>query len=317
MKVENKLVRIFNGKKNLTFQNHITDKYLSLFAKRQYQNVGNEVNLNFKRVLLKFDSPVENPEDKSEYQEHLYGNISYDYSYNYFKVNYDYLSTDLQNVIPKEWIGHKIYGIAFMVETEKYQPDKEYVGAYLDVSDYDIYIGQNAFVNIYREDVISSEAICNEIPYHLAPFYTDDGTTYKIGKVYSVGFGNNREKIDEEYIIGDDVELESIENGFKFKIGGTLDFTLYPSDENYPSNGTYPMRLIVNTPEITPQNDLYPSDDIYPLITNYKYIIIKYNVCNVDSNYKVTSTNDYYLMAYPYTRKGTVTVKVKYERNDI
>lgn len=316
MKIENKFIKISNGKKNFKLKNHIQDWYISAYAQRQYNLSGDFADLRLNTLLIKFDEPLYSPAYGEGYDVQLDGTINQEYSDNYVKTDYYYRTSDLHNIDVdlSQWYGHKIYTLGF---GKKGSGTGIGIGAYLDVSDYDIYLTEDGFLDVIREDLMSSDAICNGIPYHLAPLLDN-----KTGVIYSVGLGTLRDRIDEEYIVGEDVEIEPLtgegEFGFQFTFGKTTDFTQYPQDSLFPLTNNFPTPFIVRDLEIDPLEDLYPSSDIYPMITNYKYVIYKYRVHQYTSpTSDATPTDEYYLMAYPYTRRGIIKINTKYERSDV
>lgn len=316
MKIENKFIKINNGKKRYTLKNHILDWYINYYALRQYNVDGMYADLKLNTLLIKFDAPINNPSMGEEYDVQLDGTISQEYSDNYVKTDYYYRTSDLHNigVDLSEWYGHKIYTLGF---AKNISGTGLSIGAYLDVSDYDLYLTEDGFLDVIREDLMSSDAICSGIPYHLAPLLDN-----KVGLVYSVGLGTLRDKMDEEYVVGEDVEItplnEDGQYGFQFVFGGTSDFTQYPQDDLFPLINNFPTSFVVRDVEINPLETLFPLTDIYPMITNYKYVIYKYRVYEyVNSTYDLTPTDEYYLVSYPYTRRGIIKINTIYERSDV
>lgn len=311
MRIENKFIKINNGKKNYILKNHIQDWYISYYALRQYKVEGTYADLRLNTLLIKFDEPLVSPAYGEGYDVRLNGTINQEYSSNYAKTDYYYRTSDLNNIDVdlSSWYGHKIYTLGFGLWGSGTGIS---IGAYLDVSDYDIYLTNDGFLDVIREDLMSSDAICYGIPYHLAPLLSD-----KTGMIYSVGFGTISDVMQEEYIVGEDIEIEPVTNGFQFTLGGTTDFTQYPQSDLYPLADIFPLPYIIQTPELDPLTDLYPSADLYPRLTNYKYVIYKYRVCNyISPTYDVEPTDEYYLVSYPFSKKGVITINTIYERSD-
>lgn len=316
MKIENKFIKINNGKKNFKIRNHIFDNYINFYSLRQYQELGGNTDLRLNKLLIKFDAPILNPQYSEGYEVKLDGTVNQDYSNNYVRTDYYYRTSDLHNIDVdlSQWYGHKIYALGF--GQENYEGTGYSVFAYVDVSDYDLYLTDDGFLDVIREDLMSSDAICDSIPYHLAPFLDN-----KIGRIYSVGLGTISDVISEEYIVGDNVHLEPLSEqiGFQFTFGSTTDFTQYPQYDLQPLTTIFPTPFIINSPELDPlEENIYPATDMYPLQTNYKYVIYKYRVYEYNyTNFELIPTNEYYLMSYPYTRKGVITINTIYERSDV
>lgn len=311
MIIKNNFIKINNGKKECELRNHIQNWYISYYSLRQYNADGTYADLRLNILFIKFDESLNNPAYGEGYDIQLNGTVSQESSNNYVKTDYYYRTSDLHNIDIDlmKWYGYKIYTLGFGL---KGSGTGTSIGAYLDVSDYDIYLTEDGFLDVIREDLMSSDAICGGTPYHLAPLLNN-----KTGLIYSVGFGTIPDVMQEEYIVGDAVELVPITDGFQFTLGGTTDFTQYPQIDLYPVVNIFPLPYIIQTPELDPLVNLYPAVDLYPQLTNYKYVIYKYRVYNyINPTYDVEPTNEYYLVSYPFTKKGVITINTFYERND-
>lgn len=353
MKIENRYIRINNGKKVTKIKNHIVDNYLIYFAQRQYLSLSNAAaiaDLTIDKLFIKFDTIVDDAEEPTSYDLILDGSVVYTNSTSYVNATYYYRTSNLSN-IDKDidaWTGHNIYYLGFGHEKE----DGSYViYAYVDISEYAIYLDESGFLDIIRDDMISSDAICSNIPYHLAPLLDN-----KIGQIYSIGLGFSEGDISEEFLIGDNIslvitgnlevepygglsnyvffpqfndlypseefcpsddEMVAINNGYRLTFGGTSDYTQYPQNDVYPQDDIFPTQYYVNDRETVPLTTLAPRTGLVPLRTNYKYIIYKYRVCEYNGeNEPLTQTDEYYTMSYSTTSKSQVTINVYYERSE-
>ena len=349
MKIKNDLVSIKIGNKKYDFHNLIFDEYLKTFAVEQ-MNINNiRVIKNMKALrylLVKFNTPIENITEKS-----LLKNEDFDicfvfgstFSYNQntsdnsIITQYKYETDDSWNVWDYEkgtanntylnnYYGKKITAIGFNTYWTPSTSNDNPVKAFLNVSDYNIYLQKNQEFSVIRKDIITTDSLFysnnkNKVPapLHLMPNYNkavitptvlikEEGnfTYYKsgidesYGVIYSVGLSSFTDRIDKEFIIGENVEIT--QNGTGLEIEGI---------ENYWSNENL----------LYPNSNLYPSSNLYPIKSNYKYIILKYKVWqNILSGtyenpvHTMTDTGYFYYQAIPITLNGELNLKIKYER---
>lgn len=197
------------------------------------------------------------------------------------------------------------------------------VKAVLDTSNYNIYLQENQDFIVTRKDIITTDALFYSKdkskvpgPIHLAPLngkavlkpnilttedgvYSRTGEDRSYGMIYSVGLSSYVERIDKEYIIGQDIEIT--QNGAELTIEG--------------------LNNILSEIVRHPSKNIYPSTNLYPTKSNYKYLVIKYKVWqDVASGsyeepvYTITDTGYYYHQAIPLNKFGDLELKIKYER---
>ena len=341
MKIKNEYIKIKQGKKEITLNNYIYDEYLSLFSTTQYDN-GQDIyalydkqrEKQFYNCFVKFDEPLEDITDAvvtdfdvfmiglSKKVDKLKNGINTTYNF-YLGGGYDIYNSNLINV--EENYGKKITAIGFGRNAKIY--------ACLDVSNYEIYVIENENLMITRKDVITTEAeVYNGYPIHLSPLgdygneiYNPVSMEYetKYAKLYSVGFAKTMGSIDEEFIIGDDIDVKVIDDtsfGFNLKKGEKV--SLYPQNTLYTGNDIYPLPLYVAR-EIYPRIDLYTNNNLYPSDSNYKYIVYKFRLYiihwlgrNLDDGLEIQELDEYYTMFLENTTKGLFEIITKIERND-
>ena len=294
---------------------------------------------NITYLLLKLDTPIENLNEKSVLVNEDFDAFAFDNStiqqvaderisiqYNY-KVNsiVDFSSPNYpENIVISNYNGRKITAIGFNSFGGKSTAVYTNVKAVLDTSNYNIYLQENQEFTVTRKDIITTHALFytpnkNKIPapLHLMPIpnkaviepnklYSNsgtaaiEGTDASYGVIYSVGLSSYIDRIDKEFIVGEDVEIT--QNGTELNIEGI---------ENYLNNEN----------PLYPSSNLYPSSTLYPIKANYKYIIIKYKVWqNILSGtyenpvYTMTDTGYFYHQAIPIDKFGKLNMKIKYER---
>lgn len=337
MKVKNEYVKIKSGTKEYTLKNYIYDSYLKLFSDCQkelydYDYAITEVDkTKLDACHIKFDEPLEDYRNADVLdfnlqiplkQYSLTGNekgTSTIYEYSSLMINY----ANPIDLTPYD--GKKITAIGFSAVT-RYHDVYAFRELYacLDTSYYSIYVDKEQGIEISRKDTIQSNAVCDgyQYPLHLSPVLErfsqpDDehhGYTARIRPIlYSVGFGNLRGKMNEEWIIGQDAEIQTIDD-FKYGVAmkNPVSVPLYPSNISYPSNGLYPIQ-----PEyketIHPQENRFPSDNMYPMKAGYNYIIFKYRLYYNILN-EIIYLDEYYTMSYAYNPKGIFIATNKIER---
>lgn len=336
MKVKNEYVKIKSGKKEYTLKNYIYDSYLKLFSNRQksiyeFPGITETDETKLDACHIKFDEPLEDYRNADILdfdlqiplkQYSLTGNekgTSTIYEYSSLMINY----ANPIDLTPYD--GKKITAIGFSGVTryhDVYAFRKLY--ACLDTSYYSIYVNKEQGIEVSRKDTIQSNALCDgyQYPLHLAPVLErfsepDDEHHGNIGRIrpilYSVGFGSMRGKMAEEWIIGQDAEIQTIDD-FKYGVAmkNPISVPLYPSNISYPSNSLYPIQ-----PEfketIHPQENRFPSNSMYPIKAGYNYIIFKYRLY-YNTLGDIIYLDEYYTMSYPYNPKGIFIATNKIER---
>lgn len=340
MKIKNDLISIKIGKKIYDFRNLILDEYLKVFITTQISENANIPVYNKKELaylLLKFDTPIESLNEKSILTNEDFDVFAFDVSanqevsdnkiitqYNYAINNViDFSSPNYpQSVDISNYNGKKITAIGFNVWGLKSISTN--VKAVLDTSNYNIYLQANQGFSVTRKDIITTDALFYSNnkskvpgPLHLMPIpnkavitpkklyntaeeLSISGADETYGVIYSIGLSSYIDRIDKEFVIGEDVQIT--QNGTELNIEGI---------ENYLNNEN----------PIYPSSNLYPSSSIYPVKANYKYIIIKYKVWQniLSGTYEnpvrtMTDTGYFYHQAIPVDKFGKLNLKIKYER---
>lgn len=334
MKIQNKYVNIKLGKKSVKKHNFFLNNYLKEFSKCQYAfDYNDHKNLGY-ALYIKLDTPLNNVNYNTELSSNdfdmyiSYGklqtiknsnNLSAIYTYSndvsfYLKENNNWIEYQDRTVLD----GRKITALSFALYT------------FLDTKDYNLVFEGNNVLNISREDLIVTDAIYqgNDIfPYHLDvekkyEKETDGSGTHQypvLTRLYSVGLGYNIGNMQEEHIIGDDVEnVEvNVEDDFtySFVLTKAVDSGIYPSGNMYPSISLQPKTFKIKT-SLYPNNNIYTGNNLYPRAGDYKYIIMKYKNYYVDRGSTPHELDETYTMSFYTGKEGVLTVKDKIERSD-
>ena len=344
MKIQNEYIKITQGSRIITLNNYIYDEYLSLFSTTQY-NVDDDriIQLNQEQqnkelaeIYIKIDDPIDDIRNadiddfdifttiKSENFVEYKNGVSIFYNYS-FDLAHD-IATNLP-IDKEDYYNRKITALGF--------GRNQNIFACLDVNNYEIYIIEDENLTITRKDNILSEAICYgyDFPVHLSPIGDSKDAIYnpiseqletKYAQIYSVGFAKTLGIIDEEFIIGDDINIKIIDDTkFSFNLKKGDEVSLYPQNNLYTGNDVYPLPLYVQH-EFYPQNDLYTSNDLYPSDSNYKYICYKFRLYTIhwtgtsptEGYFEIQYLDEYYTMFLENTTKGLFEIITKIERND-
>lgn len=338
MKIKNEFVKVKVNNRNVTLKNLILNNYLSIFSKCQYDEFSAQYygsgNKHMSRCFLKLDTPLGQEvrpdmfiyedsfdiflEDPSITQTGSSNNVSILYGFNDEAGYYD--------ISKGTWIydfhdlgEHKITAIAF--------GNTSNIFAILDTSNYDLKIPANSLLSISRKDNFSTDAVLNgaEFPLHLAPvgirekklFGNQFMYAYEYGILYSVGLSGTRNIMQEEYVLGEDIEIVPIdEYSFKFALIKSTENTKYPQSSYQPSATKYPVRfntLLEKHPEIS----YYPSSNKYPMQSDYKYIILKFRRYYIHGTLGTfVWTGKEYTMSIYTEKKGLFEVITRIERGD-
>lgn len=251
--------------------------------------------------------------------------VQYNYGKGKTTLVFDYSKKELVEL--SKYNNRKITAIGFNSHwvNDTNSSWKVPVCAVLDTSNYNIYLQENQELSVTRKDIITTDALfySNDVnkvpgPAHLAPcgisqiieqpnIYNDKGSGWVsfnnpgYGILYSIGFSSYIDYIDQELIVGQDIQIE--ENGTELSISEI---------KNYLSKDS----------SFVPSSEIYPSDDLYPIKQNYKYIIFKYKVWQIVNSGTYdniistpTDTGYYYHQAIPINKFGKSNLKIKYERS--
>lgn len=328
MKIRNEYIKIKTNKE-IVLRNYIYDNYLKLFSKTQYleedafQNTYKKLTYCF----IKFDTELEDIQNANitdfdisiaSSQNEVIGNkqeVNALYTYTTRRgirvINTREASNDLN-----QYAGKKVTALAF---------GNNEIMACVDTSNYNVYIVQDEEFNVSRKDIITSDAICigSDYPVHLAPLfktceYESAGRTYSAdiyAKLYSIGLGATIGKMEEEYIIGKDINvIKESDTSFGFNLRKGNEQSVYPQNDLYSGNSLYPLPLYVQN-EVHPQNSLCCSEEQYPLASNYKYVIYKYQLYYIGRGSAIEELQDFYTMNYSTRVKGLFEIVNKIERN--
>ena len=339
MQVKNEYVKLRTSKKEYIFKNWIYDSYLKLFSERQKQlyNMSGITETNSTELVMcciKVDKQLSNYKNATVEQFDIfipYKNISISGNEKGVSTIYEYSSLMI-NYANKldltEYDGKKITAIGFCGITHYVDTTPIYeLFACIDTSYYSITIDVEQGIEVTRKDTVASNAICDgiEYPLHLAPVLQrtsepDDKYKGAIGKIrailYSVGFGSARGKMQQEFIVGKDVKIETIDD-FKYGVAmkNPINTPKYPSASISPSNNRYPTAPKYLRSLYLKEKNLYPSFGKYPMKAGYNYIIFKYRLYyNILNN--IEYLNEYYSMSYVYNPKGAFIATNTIERGD-
>lgn len=241
--------------------------------------------------------------------------IKYDFIFSPQQLYTDY-NIGRDGYFLSDYYNKKVTAIGFSGSGE----NQDKVLAIIDVSNYNIYLQENEVLTVTRKDTVKSDSLFwsndnEKVPgaFHLAPFggeqvinqptiYNSNRSAwhsfydYAYGIIHSVGVSNRIDKIEKEYVIGTDIQME--------QDGGNL---LIKNIQNNSSVArTFLSRFL----------------PFYPTRSDYKYYIIKYKVWQkvhsgtynnvIETN---TETKYFYHVAVPINgRTGNIDLKISYER---
>ena len=347
MKFENKYIKIKNKRQEITVHNYIYDEYLSLFSKAQYllfdidesdQLTINRLyttncDKNFEYCYIKFDNELTDVKNAGMEdfdilikitKKSIEGNessVTTDYEVTLQEFFYDEISQETLNL--NDFANKKIMAVGF--------GNNRTVFACVDLSNYQISIEDNEPLSIFRRDIITTDGVVDgiDLPLHLAPF----SNIFKGNKIeevieyepvwatlYSVGFGNVRGVMNEEFIIDKDINIiKENDKEFGFKLNKKVGNTYYPCTKIYSNSNRYPLAEY-SKKEFYPSIGSYAGNSKYPLYANFKYIIYKYRLYFMyrnkeTGNAKVIFLDEYYTLSYhEETAKGLFEIKTKIER---
>ena len=339
MQVKNEYVKLKTSKKEFVFRNWIYDSYLKLFSDYQknlyqMQGITETNNTALKTCCIKVDTPLTDYKNARVEDFDIFipcknaeitGNergVSVIYDYSSLMINYGN-KLDLS-----EYNGKKITAIGFCGITHYIDVLPIYtLYACIDTSYYSLVVDAEDGIEISRKDIISSNAVCDgtEYPLHLAPVLErtsepDDkykGATGRIRAIlYSVGFGTLRGEMQQEFIVGEDAKIETIDD-FTYGIAmkNPIEMPKYPSISTFPSSSRYPVAPKYLKSLYPTEKGLYPGSRRYPTKAGYNYIIFKYRLYyNVLKN--IEYLDEYYTMSYIHNPKGVFKITNTIERGD-
>ena len=330
MKIKNESIVIKNGNKKIEVTNLILNSYLKQFvnAQKSTEEMRKVYNLkSLKYCLLKFDTNLQFDET-SELNNNVFdvclvsdvvinqeGNekqvsIQYDYDFTTKPFLYVYSRGEATQDI-SQFYGRKITAIAF---NTYFLPTQVPVCAILDTSNYNIYLQENQGFCITRKDIVSTDALFwsstskLKYPLHIAPNNIEaifDNRKLQQNYqawyprafpiLYSVGLSSNINKIEEEFVIGTDISMQT--------------------------DGTEILLSEINNRKSIARTFLPNFLKFYLTRSSYKYLIIKYKIYQVLHTYtnndtlsENIDTGYYYHLAIPYGNAGNKKTIIKYER---
>lgn len=336
MKVKNEYVTIKFGNKIVTKKNMILNKYLKgVIDKQLKENVLNSPYLAFTTAYIKLDTPLDNVTYDSELnfsdfelrlmvpkktikntKNTIEINYKFDNSFWFIYNNVVYMGKD-KSVLN----NHKIMGVAF--------GNYKGVYTYLDTKEYNITFQDKELLQIVRKDIYFTNAIIDgfDYPFHLLQdeeyiYLNNDKSKRLYTYLYSIGFGTRIGKIQDEYIIGKNLDIIQDDNfSFRFVLKKAVDNNIYPAVNFYLGNSKYPIQYKSNR-ELHLTSNSYCSSKLYPLSSNYKYVIYKYKFYYLRYNEDnteiegIVETDKEYTMNLYTDKKGILNIRTKIERSE-
>ena len=331
MILSNKFVKIENGQKQVIVRNHIYDRYLQYINKSQFlttdaQFISNNVKKKVNLCCIKFDESIEDISSVSYSDFDIVIEMeNYDVTGNKNQSNIVYTFNSLNSIDRatnqfiniNDYSGKKITGIGFANSNHN-------ILAFVDTSTYAIDVVQDEHLVITRNDEFKTNMTCKgyDLPLHLAPskrFVTvvpgdDRKEEILYARLYSVGYGTALGRMEDEFKIdNNEIIIEENNYDFTFALSTGQRLTVFPRSSLQPTSSKYPQARY-SYQEIYPGLMMQPTSNKYPLASNVKYIIFKYQICQINSNNEVTRLNQFYTMNYFSEYIGLFTVKNKIER---
>lgn len=304
MKVSNEYVQVSLGKRVFTRKNMLLNRYLQHLIDMQFKGNGDLYGARFTEVLFQLDIPKEvNKNDEINY----YSDGVYNFTGRFNDGTYQqstnknsikliqsfsqgssyYIGSQIHYSDEDYLIGHKLVGVGFAISGK--------LMTWVDLSDMNIIIQEGEKLNISRVDNFSTdlEITGYNYPRHLTNLrqesYSDQNPITAVF-LYSIGLGEDKDYMNKEYIIGQDV----------IKVDEPLGFTL-------------PITKETNSQIYTSEN-LQPFSNIYPSKTTDNYIIYKYKIYKeviIDGETTYEDTGKYYLGSIKIKNENLQYIKTK------
>ena len=341
MKIKNEYIKIKNGNRITTLQNYIYDNYLKPFSKTQYLTALNDIRTEqpkkiMSQVYIKFDTNLPDIKNASISDFDIYSEnkkIGIEASINNIQTTYDYFLinankiSDYSVINISDYYNRKITALGFGNNMTLY--------ACLDVSNYNIYVLEDEDIYISRKDIVSTEAECvdYDYPVHLMPtgdiknaIYNSASAEYEpiYANLYSMGLSKSKGILDEEYIIGQDIDIDILDDTkFGFKLLKGENETIYPQNDLYTGDDIYPLPPY-SRKELFPKNTLFPKNNLFPKESNYKFIFYKYQLYTIHWNgtdpntgyFEIKYLDEYYTTFLKNNTTGYFEIVTKIERSD-
>lgn len=307
MKIENKEIGIKIGDKELKFTNMILNSYLDLFADSFIEFK----NKDLPYCLLNFiQMNDEITEDSTEMNYDLILEAD-------FNKNIEVLSsTSIVNKyyyrnpqVGQEWsdfVGYKIKEIGFA--NYDYTLNKYVIYAYLNVSNYEIYVQDDQPIIISRIDKITTDmnlwgnSSKIKAPYHLSMrgMLNYEGMEYfrTIPKLYSVGFGVLPYTLNKEYLT-EDLIIQRGNTGM-VEIQDILEAQYRPNTKYFNTDICF--------------DNWYFEEPTYNYMI-YKFKLYKETYSNPEEDPVWIDTGLFYTQYKKVKKNGNIKLSVKYERS--
>lgn len=307
MKIENKEIGIKIGDKELKFTNMILNSYLDLFADSFIEFK----NKDLPYCLLNFiQMNDEITEDSTEMNYDLILEAD-------FNKNIEVLSsTSIVNKyyyrnpqVGQEWsdfVGYKIKEIGFA--NYDYTLNKYVIYAYLNVSNYEIYVQDDQPIIISRIDKITTDmnlwgnSSKIKAPYHLSMrgMLNYEGMEYfrTIPKLYSVGFGVLPYTLNKEYL-AEDLIIQRGNTGM-VEIQDILEAQYRPNTKYFNTDICF--------------DNWYFEEPTYNYMI-YKFKLYKETYSNPEEDPVWIDTGLFYTQYKKVKKNGNIKLSVKYERS--
>lgn len=307
MKIENKEIGIKIGDKELKFTNMILNSYLDLFADSFIEFK----NKDLPYCLLNFiQMNDEITEDSTEMNYDLILEAD-------FNKNIEVLSsTSIVNKyyyrnpqVGQEWsdfVGYKIKEIGFA--NYDYTLNKYVIYAYLNVSNYEIYVQDDQPIIISRIDKIITDmnlwgnSSKIKAPYHLSMrgMLNYEGMEYfrTIPKLYSVGFGVLPYTLNKEYL-AEDLIIQRGNTGM-VEIQDILEAQYRPNTKYFNTDICF--------------DNWYFEEPTYNYMI-YKFKLYKETYRNPEEDPVWVDTGLFYTQYKKIEKSGKLNLSIKYERS--
>lgn len=303
MKVNNEYIQISLGNRVFTRKNMILNRYLQHLIDIQFKGKKTPHEGRFTEVFFQLDTKKTiNKDDIINYWDRETGNFnfsgllvygSYNQSYTkntikliqtytqgaYFELDGGYVRGDSTDLI-----NHKLTGVGFGINAG--------LMTWVDLSDMDIIIQPGEKLTISRVDNFSTdlEIIGCDYPRHLTNINRYDNNLPTTVFLYSVGLGEDKNYMNKEYVIGEDVNVIDEDLGFKIPISKETNTQIYPSE------------------------DIQPFTNLYPSNSTDNYIIYKYKIYKIiygEDQETFEDTGEYYLGSIKIKNNDIQYIKTK------
>lgn len=304
MRVSNEYVQVSLGKRVFTRKNMILNRYLQHLIDMQFKDSKDLYGARFTEVIFQLDIPKEvNKNDEiNYYSDGIYnftgrfpdGTYQQSTNKNSIKLIQSFSQGNLYYIGGTSYygdddylIGHKLTGVGFAISGK--------LMTWVDLSDMNIIIQEGEKLNISRVDNFSTdlEITGYDYPRHLTNLrkesYSDQNPITAVF-LYSIGLGEDKDYMNKEYVIGEDVTKIDEPLGFKIPITKETNSQIYTSE------------------------DLQPFSNIYPSKATDNYIIYKYKIYKeviIDGETTYEDTGKYYLGSIKIKNENLQYIKTK------